>query len=197
MEPQTDGIRNGESQPSLTPAELEAVRLKALFQVVEPLEIIGLDLTGKTPQEIARLLPRFTTLEEEGGNPACGILVDVKSGKAFALRSGYSPDRQEMLNGIAFKRGTMTRSVAVSAGGIWQILGSHVEGQAAAFMRKAGITEAVLYINASTPCKGQNGIGCLYLLPLMLPPAAGLTVYNKHGKPFPFAGNSLEEETNR
>lgn len=194
MAPHQDGIGNGESQRPLTPSEQEAARLKALFQSVEPIEITGLDLTGKTPQEIARLLPRFTTLEEEGGNPACGILVDVQTRRAFAFRSGYSPDKDETLTGITFKRGTMTKDLAATAGPIWKALGSHVEGQAAAFMWKTGILEAILYINASTPCRGQNNVGCLYLLPVMLPPGASLSVYNKNGRLFPFSGSSAEQK---
>lgn len=82
----------------------------------------------------------------------------------------------------------MTREVAASAGEFWKALGSHVEAQAAAFMWKEETTEAVLYINASTPCLGRNGIGCLFLLPVLIPPAAKLTVFNKNGKAFPFEG---------
>lgn len=188
MAPQQDGIRNGESHPPLTPSKQEAARLKALFQSVEPLEITGIDLTGKTPQEIARMLPRFTTLQLRKENPACGILVDVSTGRAFALRSGFTPESEGVFNGIRFKKGTMTQETANEAGTVWRRLGAHVEGQAAAFMRKREMREAVLYINASTPCQ-LDGRGCLFKLPDLLSEGAGLTVYNKNGRPFPFMGN--------
>src|SRR5437773_2527690 len=93
-----------------------AARLKDLFKDVEPVEITGnIDLQGKSPQEIARMLPRFTTIQEEGGNPAFGILVDPKTGRAWALRSGFSPDIEETIKGLRFRTGTMTQEAALAA----------------------------------------------------------------------------------
>jgi hypothetical protein len=98
----------------------------------------------------------------------------------------------ETVNGILFKSGTMTREVAQAAGGAWAQervpLGAHVEGQAAAFMRRMDITEAVLYINGSTPCK-NFGIGCHFRLPELLAEGSSLTVFNKNGRRLvPFVG---------
>jgi hypothetical protein len=171
-----------------------ATRLKGLFKDVEPIEITGaIDLSGKTPQEIARLLPRFTTLQQVGVNPAFGILVDPKSGRAWALRSGFAPETVETLNGLPFKSGTMTRDVAQAAGGAWgdrQVpLGAHLEGQGAAFMRKMDISEAALFINGSTPCR-NNGQGCFFRLPELLAEGSTMTVFNKNGRAFPFTGTA-------
>ncbi len=170
-----------------------AARLKGLFGDIDPIEITGsVDLRGKSPQDIARMLPRFTTIRQEGGNPAFGILVDPLTGRAWSLRSGFSPDVVETIDGIPFRTGTMTREVAQAAGGAWAQqrvpLGAHVEGQAAAFMRRAGIAGAVLHINGSTPCK-NGGIGCSFLLPELLAEGSTLTVFNKNGRAFsPFVG---------
>lgn len=188
MVPRQDGTGNGEGQPPRPPSpSAEEARLKAVFESVEPVEVVGLSLAGKTPEEIVRLLPRFTTLEEEEGNPACGLLVDTRSGRVYALRSGFSPHKSETLNGIQFKKGTLTKAVAASAGIVWKTLGAHVEGQAAAFMRRMEIREAVLYLNASNPCK-LAGEGCLFKLPELLSAGARLTVYNKRGRAFVFEG---------
>jgi hypothetical protein len=134
-------------------------RLKRVFRDVDPIEITGIvDLQGKNPQEIARILPKFTTIQEKGGNPSFAILTDPKTGRAWSLRSGFSPEIVETFNGMKFKTGIMTKDVAQTAGGSWaqrdNPLGAHVEGQAAAFMRKMEISEGVLYINSSTHCKG-------------------------------------------
>jgi hypothetical protein len=176
-------------------SQQRAAQLKAIFKGVEPIEITGtVDLRGKSPQEIPRLLPRFTAIQQAGGNPAFGILVDPKTGRVWSLRSGFSPDVVETVNGILFKSGTMTREVAQAAGGAWMQplnpLGAHVEGQAAAFMRKMDIADAILYINAGTPCYGRNRNGCLFKLPELLAEGSSLTVFNKNGRPFPFTGVS-------
>ena len=170
--------------------ESESARLKALFANVEPVEVMGIEPQGKTPQQIASLLPRFTTLQQQGSNPAFGLLFDPQSKRIWALRSGLSPQIEETLNGIRFKSGTMTQAVAKSAGGVWgqagNPLGAHIEGQAAAFMRKKGIIAAVLYINGSTPCLGPRG--CKENLQELLAEDATLTVYNKNGRRFFFTG---------
>jgi hypothetical protein len=176
---------------SLNPSEKEAARLKALFQNVEPVEITGIDLRGKSPPEIARMLPRFTTLQQEGGNPAFGFLVDNLTGGVFALRSGFTPHVTEVVNGIRFRTGTMTQAMAEAAGGAWSQpgnpLGAHIEGQAAVFMRAQGIIDATLFINGSTPCK-VGGTGCLFRLPELLGESATLTLFNKNGRRFHFTG---------
>jgi hypothetical protein len=166
----------------------QATRLRELFRGVEPVEVTGMiNLAGQSPQEIGRMLPRFTTSQQEGENPAFGLLVDNGTGRVFALRSGLSPHVQEMVNGIPFRMGTMTRATAEAAGGVWgqerNPLGAHLEGQAAAFMRAQGIAAVTLYINATTPCLGPGG--CLESLPLMLAEGSTLTVFNKRGRPFP------------
>lgn len=173
----------------MTTAAERSARLRDLFAAVDPLEVTELvDLAGRTAAEIAQLLPRFTTVQQEGTNPAFGLLVDPRSGRAWSLRSGFDPTSVETFNGIPYRSGTMTRETAHGAGGPWAQervpLGAHVEGQAAAFMRKAGLLEAVLYINGSTPCR-NGGIGCFYRLPELLPEGATLLVYNKNGLAFP------------
>lgn len=169
-----------------------AATLKALFEFIDPIEITGsVDLQGKSPLEIAQMLPRFTTLQQEGTNPAFGILVDSKTGRAWSLRSGLSPKVIEEFLGIKFRTGTLAPQVLRAAGGAWANpvvpLGSHVEGQAAAFMRKMAIEEAVLYINGSMPCK-NGGLGCYYRLPELLAENSRLTVYNKRGRAFLYTG---------
>lgn len=169
-----------------------ASRLKALFRDVEPVEITAMKLLeGKSPHEIAQLLPRFTTLQEQGEHPAFGILTDVATGRVYAIRSGYLPHEVTEIKGVRYKTGTMTRATARAPGDVWDRLGAHVEGQAAAFMHKESLGEAVLVMNAATPCKGRNQDGCLFSLPFMLHAGARLTVYNKYGKPFLFVGVSV------
>lgn len=185
IDPPADG--SGASQQ-------RAARLKRLFQNVEPVEIIGsIDLHGKSPQEIARVLPRFTAIQEEGGNPAFGILSDPKTGRAWSLRSGFSPESVERIKGIPFKSGTMTPEVAEAAGGVWSQsglpLGAHIEGQGAAFMRRMDITDAVMYINGGTPCQ-RGGRGCLFKLPELLAEGSTLSVFNKNGRQFLFTGKA-------
>jgi hypothetical protein len=179
------------TSPPLSPSEKEAARLKILFQDMNPVEVTGIDLRGQSRQAIGRLLPRFTTIQQEGGNPAFGLLIDNQSGRVFALRSGFSPHLCETVNGITFRTGTMTQATAEAAGGAWSQpgnpLGAHVEGQAAAFMRARTIFDATLYINGSTPCN-VGGTGCLFRLPELLAEGATLTVYNKNGRRFTFTG---------
>jgi hypothetical protein len=162
-------------------SEQEAARLKELFQDVNPPEITNVDLGGKTFQEIFQLLPPYG-----GENPVFGILV-TNEGRAYGLRSGWALIRSEH-NGILFQKGNVSQRVAKSAGVVWERLGFHVEAQAAAFMRKAEITEAVLYINANNPCY-DFGEGCFFKLPIMLAEGTRLTVVNKWGNSFPFLGD--------
>jgi hypothetical protein len=166
-------------------------RLTELFKEVDPIEITDIDFRGKTPQEIVYFLPKFTEMQAGSANPAFGILMDPATGRAWGLRSGLSPLTVETIKGIRYRCGTMTNEVVTAAGGAWfgaeVPLGAHVEGQAAAFMRKMSITKAVLYINAGTPCK-QDGVGCFYQLPEMLAEGATLLVYNKRGRPFSYTG---------
>jgi hypothetical protein len=175
-------------------SQQRAARLKGLFKDVEPVEITNsIDLRGKSPQEIARMLPRFTAVQREGENAAFGILVDPKTGRAWSLRSGFSPDVVETVNGIPFKSGTMSREVAEAAGGAWSQpglpLGAHIEGQGAAFMRRMDITDAIMHINGSTPCQ-RGGRGCSFKLPDLLAEGSTLTVFNKNGRPFSFTGTA-------
>ena len=176
----------------LSRSRVEAARLRGLFEDVEPVEVTGrINLEGRSPQDIARMLPRFTTIQQEGGNPAFGLLVENQTGRVFALRSGLSPQIEETVNGIPFRTGTMTRAIAEAAGGVWaqarNPLGAHIEGQTAAFMRAQGITDSTLYINGTTPCHGAKG--CFANLPTMLAEGSRLTVFNKRGRQFPtFAG---------
>lgn len=196
MVPPKDGTGNGEGQgpQPLTPSQQEAARLKALFEDVSLLEITGVDLRGKTPQEIVRLLP-----EMRGDNPVRAILIDVGTGRAYGVRSGWLADPVEEHNGLLFRNGNIGPEVARPAGRVWESLGHHVEAQAAAFMRKVGIAEAVLCINAANPCY-QKGDGCFFRLHEMLAEGAKLTVYNKYGEtfsrkhrwPFSFAGTPDE-----
>jgi len=182
-----DGLANGASA-----SQQKTARLKELFQDVDPIEITGsLDLCNKSPLEIAALLPSFTTIQEAGGNPAFGLLFDPKTRRVWSLRSGFSPHFEESVKGIRFKSGIMTREVAQSAGAPWWDdrvpLGAHIEGQAAAFMRKANMTDAVLYINSAAPCK-WDGRGCMFNLPELLAAGATFVVFNKNGKTFSFTG---------
>jgi hypothetical protein len=172
---------------ALSPSAVKEAKLARLFADVEPVEVTGrVNLEGRTPQEIGQMLPRFTTIQQEGSNPAFGLLVDNRTGRVFALRSGLSPQVQETVNGIPYKTGTMTRATAEAAGGIWgdprRPLGAHIEGQAAAFMRAKGITDATLYINGTTPCLGPRG--CFNNLPTLLAERSTLTVFNKRGRQF-------------
>lgn len=164
--------------------------MRSLFAEVEPIEITDKALLEENPEELARRLPRFTSIQEAGGNPAFGLLVDPKSGRIWALRSGLSPLVEETFNGIRFKSGIMTRPIATQAGGVWgqpgNPLGAHLEGQAVAFMRKTELMEAVLYINGSTPCLSPGG--CKANLPVLLAANATLVVYNKNGRQFDFTG---------
>ncbi len=48
-------------------------------------------------------------------------------------------------------------------------------------MRKEGVTEAILYINGSTPCVPDGDTGCFFNLKTMLAKGSKLTVYNKNG----------------
>lgn len=169
----------------------EAQRLKTLFKGIKTLEVTGVvDLQGKTPLEIAQLLPKFTDMSQDDSNPACGFLV--ANGRIFTLRSGLSPHVKETLNGLPFQSGLLTVDLADAAGGLWSQVGKplagHIEGQAAAVMLSEGITDAVLYINGSTPCLGPRG--CRTNLPFLLEERARLIVYNKRGKSFPFVGTA-------
>lgn len=123
-------------------------------------------------------------------NPAFGLLIDQAAGRVFSLRSGLSPAVEETLNGIRFKTGIMSREVVEAAGGLWgnplRPLGAHLEGQAAAFMRKDDIRDAILHINMTTPCLGPSG--CKQCLPQLLAAGAYLVVCSKNGRRFPFHG---------
>lgn len=180
-----------------TPDEAEqsrqrAAHLKRLFQHVTAIEITGLvDLHEKSPTDVARLLPRFTEIQKQGGNPAFALFVDPNTGRIWTLRSGFTPDVRETVNGLPFRFGVMSRAVAREAGASWgdrQLpLAGHVEGQAAALMRVHDVANGVLYINGSTPCTA-NGRGCLYNLPELLSENAHLVVFNKNGRAFRFTG---------
>lgn len=168
------------------------IRLKELFQDVDPIEITGtIDLSGKTPLEIAALLPRFTTLQQQGENPAFGILVDPATGRMWSLRSGLSPDEEETWKGIRFKTGTLTKEMALLAGEPWWDyevpLAGHLEGQSAAFMRKMEVQAAILYTNSGAPCK-QKGKGCFHHLHRLLAERTTLIIFNKNGRQFSFTG---------
>jgi hypothetical protein len=158
-----------------------AARLRDLFRDVNPPEITGIDLRGQIPQEIIQLLPKYG-----GKNPVYGILVDEATGRAYGLRSGWSLGASTF-NGIPFQKGNISNQVAAAAGGPWKDLGNHVEAQAAAFMRKSGITEASLYINSGNPCY-QGGTGCYFRLAEMLAEGSRLKVFNKNVKLFLFTG---------
>jgi hypothetical protein len=166
---------------ALSPSAQKEARLAGLFKDVNPPEITSLDLRGKGPQEVFRLLPPYG-----GENPVYGILIDNQPGKAYGLRSGWKEERSEV-GGITFGKGNLRLEVAERAGTTWRLLGAHVEAQSAALMRRAGITDAMLCINASNPCY-LNGIGCFYRLPGLLAEGSSLQVYNKHGRLFPFRG---------
>jgi nucleic acid/nucleotide deaminase of polymorphic system toxin len=166
----------------------EAGRLRKLFADIQPIEVTErINLKSMKPQEIAQLLPRFTAFQQGGENPAFGLLVDTHSERIFTLRSGFSPHIEETINGLPFRTGTMTRATAEAAAGVWgdaiQPLGAHIEGQAAAFMRAQRITDAVLYINATTPCRISRG--CWESLPIMLAEGSTLTIFNKRGRQLP------------
>lgn len=181
----------GDGKRPADASEQEAARLKALFEGVDLPEITGIDLRRKTWQEIAQLLPVYE--HYEGNNPVFGVLIDAKTGKAYALRSGWVRDPELNHNGIPFQNGNLSLQVAQQAGEVWEDLGSHVEAQVSAFMRKREITEMILYINAGNPCY-LGGIGCYFRLPKMLAVGSKLTVFNRCGRSF--ATTRLGEKRN-
>jgi len=63
---------------------------------------------------------------------------------------------------------------------------THVEANAASFMRQNGIKEATLYISKK-PCDWARG--CEHMLPHMLPPGARLTVVSPGRAPSVYIGN--------
>lgn len=152
---------------------------ESLFNSITLPEITGVDFAKLSSVEIANLLPAFG-----GKHPVKAILLDKQSGRAYGIASGW--DEESLVhNGIPFKAGAIGEEIARQAGDPWMMLGNHVEPVAAAFMRRIGITDAVLYINARNPCWGvPDGTGCFFLLPIFLAEGSTLIVYNKLGDDF-------------
>ncbi len=154
----------------------EAARLREVFKEVDLPEIEGVEFKTMSHADIANLLPPF------GGNhPTKAILIDTKTGRAYGLASGWEAVTVNH-NGIQFKSGAVTAGMAWEAAGSWKSLGNHTEAVAAAFMRKNGITDVLLYINARNPCWGTpDGTGCYYRMPELLEEGSTMKIYNKYG----------------
>ncbi|MFO0865016.1 MAG: polymorphic toxin-type HINT domain-containing protein [Gemmataceae bacterium] len=168
--------------------EASNARFQKIFKDVELPEIPG-NYAGKTPQEIAALLPEMKPIFiRQGGKTIClepmtGVLVDRATGKAYSVMSGWKGSGTTTEGGVTFKPGALKQGVAAEAGGVWKDLGSHLEGQSTAFMHATGMTAADLYISGTTPCL-RGGVGCFYRLNEMLPAGSQLTVHGRNGTPF-------------
>lgn len=68
---------------ALGPSQTKETTLARIFQEVKPPEVEGIDLHGRSPQEIVNLLPPYG-----GKNPVHAILIDNRTGGAFAIRGG-------------------------------------------------------------------------------------------------------------
>jgi SCP1.201-like deaminase len=155
----------------------KAARLKGLFKEIDLPEITGIDLSKMSHAEMAKLLPAYG-----GPHPIKAILIDKKTGKAYGIASGWEAETITE-NGRHYKAGAISPEVAVHAGKPWTELGNHVEPVAAAFMRKMGIKEGVVYINGRNPCWGTpDGTGCYYQMSIFLEEGSVMTVYNKWGQ---------------
>jgi hypothetical protein len=142
-------------------------------------EITGIDLSSLNHQEIVNLLPTYG-----GRHPTKAILLDKQTGKAYGIASGWEEDTI-VYNSLTFKSGAITPDVAARAGRPWVQLGNHTEAVAAAFMRKQGIIQAIVYINGSNPCWGSSTApGCYYQLSKFLAEGSRMSVYNKFGADF-------------
>ncbi len=156
-----------------------AMDLKEIFKDVDLPEITGIDFSKMSHAEIAQLLPSYG-----GVHPLKGILIDKATGKAYGIASGWDVETLTH-NGIPLKSGAISPEAAAQAGGSWTALGNHVEPVAAAFMRKMGSTEGVVYINGRNPCWGTaKAPGCYYKLPEFLAEGSQMSVYNKYGSDF-------------
>jgi hypothetical protein len=156
-----------------------AARLAEIFKEVDLPEITGIDFGATSPEEVAMLLPSYG-----GKHPLKAILVDRKTGKAYGIASGWDAETVTY-NGMEFKAGAVTPEMAVQAGASWEGLGHHVELVAAAFMRKEGITDAVVYINGRNPCWGRaDAPGCFYKMSEFLAEGSRMIVFNKYGSNF-------------
>jgi hypothetical protein len=162
----------------------ESTRLKNIFQGINPPQFSDVVLrTKKNHKERIALLPKYE--DNQNDNPVFGILAVLSTNTAYGLRSGKKKETS-IHQGITFQKGNVTPTMAEQAGGIWTNLSHHVEGQAAAFMRSQDITEAWLFMNASTPCLGATG--CKANLPVMLAEGSKLHVVNKWGKETIYTG---------
>jgi len=176
--------------PAAAASEAEAARLKAIFSEVELAEI-DLDFSEKSPTEIVADFPQAEPFFIRSGDRMIAltdchaIMVDKKTGKAYAIVSGWNPKKSRADERY---QSAMDKKAAKEAGDTWKSLGDHVEGQTAAFMRNKDIDEAELHINFTTPCL-RKGEGCYHKLPEMLPPSAKLTVFTKNDKELPFTGD--------
>ena len=160
-------------------SESNAAQLKELFSTVDLPEIPEIDFRTLTPEQIAQLLPPFG-----GEHPTKAILVDQETGKGYGIASGFKPGTI-IINGIPFTSGSLTPETVNQAIDAFRRLGNHAEAVAAAFMRKMGIANATVHINARNPCWGNaNALGCYYLLPEMLAEDTRMIVYNKEGFDF-------------
>jgi hypothetical protein len=156
-----------------------AAQLAELFRDVDLPEITGVDFGKMSHLEIANLLPPYG-----GKHPMKAILIDRQTGKAYGIASGWE-EETVMHNGMPFKAGAVSQEAASQAGNSWTVLGNHAEPVAAAFMRKMGIRDVIVYINARNPCWGiPDGTGCFYRLAICLEEGSTMTVYNKDGHDF-------------
>lgn len=158
------------------PNQGEAARLKVVFQEVDLPKIEGASVITLSHAEIVAMLPPYG-----GPHPMKGLLIDRATGQAYGIASGWEP-AELTHNGMTFRAGAMSPETAARAGPNWAALGNHLEPVAAAFMRRLGIAEAVLYINGRNPCWGTpDGTGCFYHMTEFLAEGSRLAVYNKFG----------------
>jgi hypothetical protein len=147
--------------------------LKEIFKDVDLPEITGIDFSKMSHTEIAKRLPPYG-----GKHPMKAILIDKQTGKAYGIASGWS-EETVLHNGLPLKSGAISQEAAAQAGAPWRTLGNHNEPVAAAFMRKTGIKEAVVYINGRNPCWGSpDGVGCYYRMSTFLEEGSTMIVYN-------------------
>ena len=74
----------------------ETARLKRVFQGVRDPAVVAQNLQGKSPKEIAALLPIY---DPDRQNPMMGIFVDTQTGMAYGLRSGSGVDTEGFVHG--------------------------------------------------------------------------------------------------
>lgn len=156
----------------------EAHRLWKLFSGVELPEITGIDFASMTHAQISKSLPAFS----RGSHSVKAILIDRDTGRAFGIASGADLGDVQGSRGMSFGSGRVSASVGNEAGLGWRHLHTHAEAVAAAYMRKADIKNAYLYINAANPCWGSAPLyGCHGNMRTLLAEGSHLRIFNKDG----------------